>query len=182
MVSIGIFDNDPPFFKIGDIEFVKLVSLTESSHLEKDTTEDVCDGVNVVAWLYDSKQASDWHNWHPDITKATKLRAFDQLYRSKAIHRIEHRYLKQISFMYGKIVERTIEVQEDLIIVSMKIKQYKTSQEKETMQNPPILSDGTDSEQTPTATNLKDNQAEVEASKINTILKTIDNMLKSLWD
>jgi len=182
MNIFGLFDSDPDHLTIGGVEFVKLDSLSESSHLEDNDTKDVCDGVNLVATLYDSKQSSDYHNWHPNVLKADKLKEFDQLYRSKKIHQISHRYLKHIGFKFGKILERTIDFKEDLILVSMKIKQYETQQEKEIKKNPPAIKDGTASADTKTAGDLKSNQAETEKSKVDGILRLIDNGLKRLWE
>ncbi len=177
-----VFNSDPKRLKIGGLEFIKVVAMTESSHLENAGSEDVCDGVNIVAWLYDNSQASDWHNWHTEEDKKAKLKAFDKLYRDAFVYQIEHKYLLQIGFKYGKIIRRSIEVQEDLIIVSMNIEQWETYHEKKIKKTPPVLSDGSDSSQAPKATSMKENQAQEEATKTNGLLKMFDDLLKKVWD
>ncbi|MCP4691989.1 MAG: hypothetical protein GY859_28345 [Desulfobacterales bacterium] len=174
--------GEPKRLKIGDLEFEKVVSMRETGHREKKGSGDVwvCDGVRVVAWLYDNSQARDAQVWDDDKTKIEKLAEFNELSQADTIHEILHSALNAIDFRFGKFLSRDIEVQPGLIIVSMMLQQYASKQEKQAERSPPALATpGTDAADAATA---KDSQGETEKKASNEFLRKIDDGLGTLFD
>lgn len=176
MGLLDIFAGGKPM-TIGDLEFPKITGLSGADHLEENETKNVSDNIKMTAWLYSESQRNDFHNWESEIDFTEKLKEFEQLYHSKEIHDIVHAGLNALGIRFVKLVRKSWEFQEDVVVVSMDLKPYNTKEEKELKRNPPALKDAGTTEDTQTSSAYKSSQGEQEKGLLFDLLKKADDFV-----
>lgn len=186
MSFFSIFGEETKTLTLGgmgnQLEFHTVIALQESSRLENNGTVAKSQGARAVVWLYNDDRSVDYHNWDPNVKREEKLRQFDELYQSKKIVPVLHTDLNAIGFNFAKLIERQVEIQEDLIVLSFLMEQHLSLEDKQRKQEPPKLADSGDPSVTETALLTKSNQGAAENAETNSLLARLDQYAKTLWE
>lgn len=185
MTVLNWFKESEPKLTIGDLAFEIVVAVSDTTERdpEKDKAEFKKSTARVIVWFVDNSRFHNYRPWHTDKAKEEKLQDFNtNLVLNDDIQTVMHPGLNAIGVKFGRVIRAEKEYQKHIIIVSFDLEIYKDLPEKKKEREEKTLADPTEATTTEKAAAAKASQAQADQLESNEFLKSIDGLLKKLWE
>lgn len=185
MTILNLFDESGPKLIIGDFEFEIVVAVSDVTERDpaKDKAEFKKSTAKVVVWFVDNCRFHNYRIWNTNKTKEEKLQDFNTtLVLNDDIQTVTHAGLNATGIKFGRVMRAEKEYQKHIIIVSFDLEIYKDLPEKKKERKEKTLADPSEASATEKAAAAKVSQAQADQLQSNEFLKTIDTLLKKLWE